>query len=282
MVRMRQTQVMQAIMAVLLAGLIIAYNCFFQSMGHASGTVSWSSWKRPTYTVQWQRLNASDVQLTAVAYIIMTSSVTKKLYLGQRRNWLRDARHVWAFSDEYDLGMSVHTLPSIYGKSTWNDAQHRQLRGMQWLYGENERDRGVLHGVEWLFLIDDDTWINMPVFSRFLPLLEKDTSMLCGYQAGNGMFNGGAGILLSRRAFDTITPKLYSDACPFSEANDNTITMCARRSNVTMMHSGMFSFYPSKIDSAVDFIEQITVHPVKDYALVVAMTSTSREFYGSW
>jgi hypothetical protein len=49
-----------------------------------------------------------------------------------------------------------------------------------------------------------------------------------------------------------------------------------------MMHSGMFSFYPSKIDSAVDFIEQITVHPVKDYALVVAMTSTSREFYGSW
>jgi hypothetical protein len=212
----------------------------------------------------------------------MTSSVTKKLYLGQRRNWLREARHVWAFSDEYDFGLSVHTLPSIYGKSTWYDAQHRQLRGMQWLYRQNKkRDNGgeLLRGIEWLFLIDDDTWVNMPVFSRFLGLLDSNMSILCGYQANNGMFNGGAGILLSRRAFNTITPKLYSDACPFSDANDNTITVCASRSNVTMIHSGRFSFYPSQITSAVDFIEQITVHPVKDYALVEAMTSTSSEFY---
>jgi hypothetical protein len=204
----------------------------------------------------------------------MTSSVTKELHLAQLRLWLRDAPHVWAFSDEYD-GLFVHTLPSIYGKNTYSDAQHRQLRGMQWLYRNQEK----IQGVEWVFMIDDDTWVNMPVFSRFLGLLDSNMSILCGYQANNGMFNGGAGILLSRRAFNTITPKLYSDACPFSDANDNTITVCASRSNVTMIHSGRFSFYPSQITSAVDFIEQITVHPVKDYALVEAMTSTSSEFY---
>lgn len=235
-------------------------------------TVAWKPWKKPTYTVQLQRLKPSTMQ--AVAFVVMTSSVTKELHLGQLRTWLHDAPHVWAFSDGYD-GLFVHTLPSLYGKNTYGDAQHRQLRGMQWLYRNQEK----LHGVDWIFMIDDDTWVNMPVFSRVLPLLDQNTSILCGYQADNGMFNGGAGMLMSRRAFDTITPRLYSDTCPFAGTNDNTVTVCARRSNVTMMHSGMFSFYPANIWSSVAFIEQITVHPVKDYALVEAMTLTSREFY---
>ena len=238
-------------------------------------TVAWKPWKEPTYTVQLKRLSPSESKMQAVAFVIMTSSVTKELHLGQLRSWLRDAPHVWAFSDEYD-GLFVHTLPSIYGKSTWGDAQHRQLKGMQWLYS-NQKER--MHGIEWVFLIDDDTWVNMPVFSRILPLLDSNTSLICGYVFENGMFNGGAGMLLSRRAFDTITPRLYTETCPFAGTNDDTVTTCARKSNVTMMHSGMFSFYPAKIESAVDFIEQITVHPVKDYALVEAMTLTSREFF---
>ena len=235
-------------------------------------TVAWKPWKKPTYTVQLQRLKPSTMQ--AVAFVVMTSSVTKELHLGQLRTWLRDAPHVWAFSDGYD-GLFVHTLPSLYGKNTYGDAQHRQLRGMQWLYRNQEK----LHGVDWIFMIDDDTWVNMPVFSRVLPFLDQNTSIICGYQTNNGMFNGGAGMLMSRQAFDTITPRLYSDTCPFMWTNDDTITVCARRSNVTMIHSGMFTYYPAKIESSVDFIEQITMHPVKDYALVEAMTLTSREFY---
>jgi hypothetical protein len=34
-----------------------------------------------------------------------------------------------------------------------------------------------------------------------------------------------------------------------------------------------------KIGSAVDFIEQIAMHPVKENSLMEAMTSTSRKFY---
>ena len=262
---------------VILAVLIL--ECYIDNTANrwwccCSHTVAWKAWKKPTYTVQLQRLNPSTT-MQAVAFVVMTSSVTKELHLGQLRTWLCDAPHVWAFSDGYD-GLFVHTLPSLYGKNTYSDAQHRQLRGMQWLYRDQQEK---LLGVEWIFLIDDDTWVNMPVFSRVLSLLDSNASVLCGYEYESGMFNGGAGILLSRRAFDTIAPRLYSDTCPFAGTNDNTVTVCARRSNVTMMHSGMFSFYPAKIESAVDFIEQITVHPVKDYALVEAMTLTSREFY---
>lgn len=262
---------------VMLAGIVLVFygenHIYISTWMHVRQTVRWKQWKPPSYSVQWQRVRPCSTQV--VAFIIMTSSVTKELHLAQRRTWLRDATHVWAFSDEYD-GLFVHTLPSLHGKTTYQDAQHRQLRGMQWLYRNKKK---FLDGVQWFFLIDDDTWVNMPVFSRALALLDSNSSVLCGYQHENGMFNGGAGILLSRQAFETITPRLYSDTCLFIMANDNTVTECARRSNVTMMHSGLFSFYPSKIESSVDFIEQITVHPVKDYALVEAMTHTSEIFY---
>jgi hypothetical protein len=267
----------------ILAGSVVLLVMFFVVYGENSDymrswryvrrTVEWKPWKEPCYKVQWQRLNTS-MNMHTVAFIIMTSSVTKELHLAQRRIWLRDVPHIWAFSDEYD-DIFVHTLPSLYGRKTYKDAQHRQLRGMQWLY----RHPGKLRGVEWIFLIDDDTWVNMPVFSRMLSLLDSNISLLCGYQAENGMFNGGAGILLSRQAYNIIAPRLYSEICPFMGANDDTVTECARKSDIHMIHSGMFSFYPTYIDSAVDFIEQITVHPVKDHALVEAMTWTSRRFY---
>jgi hypothetical protein len=256
------------ILAVLV--LLVLYDYGFLT---ASKAIVWQPWGVPAYSVMWQRL--SPASLENVAWIVMTSSVTKELHLSQLRTWLGDMQHVWAFSDEYD-GLFVHTLPSIYGKSTYQDAQHRQLRGMQWLY----RNRaGRLRGVEWLFLIDDDTWVNMPVFSRLLPLLDPNSSVIYGYNNENGMYNGGAGMLLSRRAFDIITPHLYSDACPFALVNDDTVTACARRFNVTIMHSGLFSYYPVRIDRSTDFIEQVTVHPVKDHALVEAMTYTSAKFY---
>jgi len=147
---------------------------------------------------------------------------------------------------------------------------------MQWLY----RNRATrLTGVDWLFLIDDDTWVNMPVFSRLLPFLDANSSVIYGYNNMNAMYNGGAGMLFSRPAFDIITPHLYSDACPFTLLNDDTLTACARRLNVTIMHSGLFSYYPVRIDRSTDFIEQVTVHPVKDHALVEAMTYTTAKFY---
>ena len=100
-----------------------------------------------------------------IAYVIMTSKATRDLHLWQRRTWLRSSgttqKYVWAFSDESD-GIFTMTLPSLQGKGTYNDAQHRQLRGMQWLKPR------LPPNIEWIFMIDDDTWVNIPVLYNFL------------------------------------------------------------------------------------------------------------------
>jgi len=233
-------------------------------------TVKWAQWAPPSNLVPWSLMHNKSTT-AVVAFVIMASLATRDLHLWQRRTWLRDAKHVWAFSD-YDDGIFTTTLPSLKGKGTWKDAQHRQLRGMQWLKLPAE--------VQWVFMIDDDTWVNMPVLRRFLGWLPSDSELMCGYRAPNNMFNGGGGILISRRLFDVLVPKLYSEQCPFLGVNDDTVTECARTlPNATLMHSSAFSFYPEAIHHANDFIGQITIHPVKDLALIQAMTATVSEFY---
>lgn len=234
-------------------------------------TTKWAPWTPPGNLVPWSLMPPSNRTASGVAYVIMTSLVTRDLHLWQRRTWLRGARHVWAFSD-FDDGIFTTTLPSLVGRGTWHDAQHRQLRGMQWLRLPAE--------VEWIFMVDDDTWVNVPALSRFLGWLPANSIMMCGHRARNGMFNGGGGILISRRLYEIMVPRLYSVQCPFLGVNDDTVTECARKTtNATLMHSSAFSFYPDAIYSANEFVGQITVHPVKDFALMQAMTATVNEFY---
>lgn len=235
-------------------------------------TTNWVPWTPPTNLVPWNLMPSYNNNTAArIAYIIMTSLVTRDLHLWQRRTWLRGARHVWAFSD-FDNDIFTTTLPSLVGKGTWHDAQHRQLRGMQWLRLPAE--------VEWIFMVDDDTWVNVPVLYRFLEWLPANSTMLCGHRANNGMFNGGGGILISRRLYEIMVPRLYSEQCPFLGVNDDTVTECARKTtNATLMHSSAFSFYPDTIYSSNNFVGQITIHPVKNFDLMQAMTATVNEFY---
>jgi len=234
--------------------------------GHA---ITWAPWAEPRNIVPWSMMPSPNE--TSIAYIIMTSLVTRELHLCQRRTFLRNAKHVWAFSD-VDDGIFTKTLPELEGKGTWQDAQHRQLRGMQSLH--------LPADITWVFMIDDDTWVNTPVLHRFISLLPRDPVMMCGHVTINSRYNGGAGILISRRLFDTIVPKLYTEQCPFLGMNDDTVTACARSvPNATFMHSSAFQYYPKPIDYANQFMDQITIHPVKDPEFMQAMTATVNEFY---
>jgi len=245
-------------------------------------SVNWSPWPSSSElithnntTVLWQYVKP-NYQIR-IGFIIMTSSITRHLFLGQKRTWLRDETHVWAFSDEYDPLHFTYTLPSLYGKSSYKDAQHRQLRGMQWLIQKSNVD-----SLDWFFLIDDDTWVNLPVLYRFVSLLDHKIPMLCGHEFfKNKMFNGGAGILLSKPAFKAIAQRLYTDTCPFLGTNDDTITMCSYTiSGLVRVHNAfLFAFYPDLIESPSDFIERITIHPVKDFELVKLMTTTTQALY---
>jgi len=265
--------VIPAIIALLIMGCVFVIDRILVPLPPSipGSTVKWAPWAPPSNLVPWSLMPDHKNITSGVAFVIMASLATRDLHLWQRRTWLRDAKHVWAFSD-YDDGIYTTTLPSLKGKGTWKDAQHRQLRGMQWLTLPAE--------IRWVFMIDDDTWVNMPVLRRFLGWLPSDSVMMCGYRAENNMFNGGGGILISRRLFDVLVPKLYSEQCPFLGVNDNTVTECARTfPNVTLMHSSAFSFYPEAVRHANDFIGQVTMHPVKNLALIQAMTATVSEFY---
>jgi hypothetical protein len=52
-----------------------------------------------------------------------------------------------------------------------------------------------------------------------------------------------------------------------------------RMMTIKLIHSNAFSFYPDAIYHVNDFIGQVTVHPVKDFALMQAMTDTVNDFY---
>ena len=232
---------------------------------------------------QWVLPPASHAEEKAkIGFVIMTSKETRELFLSQKRTCLRDESHVWAFSDEYDPFHFTYTLPSLYGKGSYGDAQHRQLRGMQWLLQTQQQH--MVDGIDWFFFIDDDTWVNLPILHRFVSLLDPQIPMLCGHEHYKSkIFNGGAGILLSRPAFKAISQRLYTDTCPFLGTNDNTITMCSYTvPGLIRIHSALlFAFYPHYIESPSDFIERITIHPVKDLELVKAMTSVTKEVYYS-
>ena len=187
----------------------------------------------------------------------MTSIATRELHLNQRRTWLRGAEHAWAFSDGYGM---THTPASPYDGGTWRDAQHRQLRGLQWLR--------LPANVDWVMLVDDDTWVDRPALECLMARFSK-TRTLIGYRAENGVFNGGAGLLLSRRLADEIARRLYTRTCPFAGTNDATITACAAALGANLTHEPRFAFYPDTLDEAPDGF--ITLHPVKEYALMRAL-----------
>ena len=143
----------------------------------------------------------------------MVSSENVDLHNAQRSSFLLDAPYKWTFSD----AASEHTitLPEIEGKKTYADAQHRQLRGMQWLL-----QRGLPSTVRWYILIDDDTWVHLPVLLRLLSSLETRFEptrerIILGNRWHSGVFNGGAGIVLSSAGFAAIAESLYGAQCPF-------------------------------------------------------------------
>lgn len=227
----------------------------------------------PSVSLPWSHA-ACNTSLHDVTFIFMASSKALHLHAAQRHSWLRDAPHVYAFADVD--GEYVRTLPQLAGWSDREGAQHRQLRGMQWLLQRANATR-----TRWYMLVDDDTWVNVPVLLRFITAAQRLHSQraLLGYRYGpNGVFNGGAGLLLSAPGFEAIAGALY-DSCPFIRANDDTITLCARSlGGFTFMHSSIFSWYPTHLRSYADFMEMLTIHGVKDAPLQLRLTNDVAQY----
>jgi len=131
----------------------------------------------------------------------------------------------------------------------------------------------LLNEINWIGLIDDDTWINIQQLIRILNLFNWNKSMIIGHVltdnlSENHLFyvSGGGGIFLSRSSFDRITPKLYA-SCPFCKYNDITIGVCSSILNITRIH--IQSFLAFKYNQLILNITSnlATIHYIHQYLI---------------
>ena len=232
--------------------------------------------------VQWlaRHLDSDLPEITAedVVFLVMASMQEKHRVACQRSSWMKWAKHVLVFADANDSELDMMTLPEIENKTGFAEAQFRQLHGMKWV----QRERPDLMGKKWFFLVDDDTWVNVPhlftylsSFPANLPLSFSHLYVMYDRQA---VYNGGAGMLFAQKAFHTLASALLTEACPLSQVdpafvnNDNILAACAYSTGVIKVTSSRFSTYEGDLRIQGDIIDtawldQITVHKIRDCSL---------------
>ena len=235
---------------------------------------------------QYYPVDADDV-----VFIVMASAAEKQRVAGQRASWMRWAKHIVILADEADAFLDILTLPSIRNKTGFAEAQYRQLHGMKWILQE----RSDLAARRWFFLVDDDTWVNVPAllsymcqFPTNLPLSFSHVYIMYNKQA---VYNGGAGMLFTKTAFDILGSSVLTDQCPLTAVdpgfinNDNILAACAFSAGVLKVSSSKFSTYEGVLhldNEIVDtgWLDQITVHKVRDKTLAVQMFCWSESLRG--
>jgi hypothetical protein len=156
-------------------------------------------------------------------------------------------------SDQAEERLGIITLPEVQGKSSYDDAQHRQLQFIT----KHLKSHTLWPSTEWVFMIDDDTFVNIDRLRRFLDRFDSRLSLAFGYVFGDGVdissavnmrlkfgwFSGGAGMLLSRPLVEYLMHNIYtSKHCPFDWFNDKTVSVCTKtKEDAIHVHSSLFN-----------------------------------------
>lgn len=232
--------------------------------------MSWLKKSPQNVSFPGQVVSADDI-----VFIVMASIAERSRLHGQRSTWMRWTKHVVALADARDDQLGIMTLPEIENKTGFAEAQWRQLYGMKWLLTK----RPDLADKAWFFLVDDDTWVNVPelidyvsAISPKLPLSFSHIYLMYNNQA---VYNGGAGMLFSNTAFQKLGRAVMTDDCPLTDVdrnfmnNDNILAACAFSTGVLKVSSSKFSTYEGVLHLHGDIIDtgwldQISVHKVKE------------------
>ncbi len=169
------------------------------------------------------------------------------------------------------------TLTKLQGKRNYSDAQHRQLEVMKTLIdacqGESQGSC-LLKGVRWVALIDDDTWLNVNRLLDILSLLNWKRPLAVGHilteqESDKDLLyiSGGAGIFLSKSAFEIVASKLYS-SCPFCKYNDLTIGACLAMSYIERVHIPLFLAFRPNVVSPLVLSNVATIHYMTAHDMV--------------
>lgn len=235
--------------------------------------------------------------LDRILFVVMCSSDNKERVRLIGSTWLSwvSPRNMILLSDMEIPGYNVTMLPNLPGDayvktkfpnpSNYDAANLRHLLSVQWL-GKVEKE--VLDGFDWVFMVDDDTFINLPMLLLLVRRIPSSLPLLVGHMwdsppwdaqlEGVAWPSGGAGMLFTKEGFTRLAKNLFEPVCDMRRClNDVTIGLCATASKVTKVHSDKFQ--PERIIESSpggalirDAGVAVTVHRVVDWQLAIEYT----------
>lgn len=172
-----------------------------------------------------------------------------------RETFLRWTKHAWIGGDFEDEALGITPYPGMSSMNPHDVRFGRHLiTFMAWLW---EAHTDVFDKYKYFFVIDDDTWVNLPLVvpmvSRYPPDLKVMFAHLIVDRNAAGRtraFNDtgglawaglGAGLIFTRAAMKAVAPELLK-SCPWKgvEADDVLLSRCCVHYGVAQIHSEIF------------------------------------------
>eukprot|EP00775_Hariotina_reticulata_P007097 gene7097-7310_t len=180
-------------------------------------------------------------------------------------------------SDAPAPGLNITILPElpadayleeVFGNVSTRDNYHkanlRHLKSVQWL---GQQKQAALLDIDWVMMVDDDTFVNVPLLLQFLAQLPASLPMSFGmvidsgpwdpFLKGVAFLQGGAGMLFTKQGFLQLAEHVLSPQCCDKKellANDVAIGFALPRAKVVKVHSALF--YPEEAANSYDVVIQ--------------------------
>lgn len=232
--------------------------------------------------------------LDRVLFVVMCSHDREERVAWLHQSWLSwiPPQNVVLLGDQELQGYNITLLPSLpvdaylHAKfpnpSNYEAANLRHLKSVHWL---GRVKKGALENIDWIFMVDDDTFVSPPMLLMLLRKIPPALPLLLGHMwdsppelKGLAFPSGGAGMLFTKTAFKRLAVNLFEPPCEMRIfLNDVTIGWCTAASNITKVHS--LKFQPERTQVTThynpviqDAGEMISIHRVVEWQHVLDYT----------
>jgi len=146
--------------------------------------------------------------------------------------------------------------------------------------------KGALDDIDWVFMVDDDTFVNLPMLLLLVRQISPSLPLVVGHMwdsppwdnqlEGVAWPSGGAGMLFIKAGFQRLALNLFEPVCDMRRClNDVTIGLGATASKVTKIHSDKFQTERTEASSRPlvrDAGVAVTVHRVIEWQHAIDYT----------
>jgi hypothetical protein len=202
-----------------------------------------------SWSAQMHSAGVAQIGVEDILFIVTTSSKTAHKAQAIKESWGSDlAESLFFVSDVADPLTGAYTFDEVSGKGEETnplDKQHRSVVGLKHIYSNPALKR--YRNKKWYFLVDDDTWLNIPALLNLMARFNADCPVILSY-IWSGIWvedfdyaSGAAGFLVSRAAFEAIAPA-FDKECAFAHYNEIAFSKCAWERQVQLLHHRGFYF----------------------------------------